>query len=121
MFRRLRGKFHDDWCSRCTAPMDIVRKQLYAMPDQIVGHYVCHDDAEYYKTHLTAVARKADIPAGMYACGLIAYRCPNCGHRAVKVSVFLPVRDEEKPEQTLYFEQGELEGFLRESALEGGM
>lgn len=43
----------------------------------------------------------------MYACGLIAYRCPQCGHRAVKVSVFLPVRGEEKMEQTLYFDHGE--------------
>lgn len=121
MFRRLRERFHDDWCSRCTAPMDIMRKQLYALPDQTVGHYVPHADAAYYNSHLQPVRRKADIPPGMYACGLIAYRCPHCGHKAVKATVFLPVRNEELPEQALYFENGELEQFMRESALEGGM
>jgi len=92
--------------------MEVIRKRLYAMPEQRVGHYVPHDDSGYYIKNLLPVSRKADIPTGMYACGLIAYRCPNCGHRAVKVSVFLPVRDAEKVEQALYFENGELDEFL---------
>lgn len=87
--------------------MEVTRKQLYAMPDQRVGHYVPHEDPEYYGKNLVPVGKKAEIPTGMYACGLIAYRCPQCGHRAVKVSVFLPVRGEEKMEQTLYFDHGE--------------
>ena len=88
--------------------MEMTRKQLYAMPTQWVGHYVPHTDAEFYKRNLTLVKKKADIPVGMYACGLIAYRCPQCGHRTVKASIFLPVRGEEKMEPTLYFDQGEL-------------
>ncbi len=111
-FRKLREKFHDDWCSECTNEMEIIRRQLYAMPEQRVGHYVSHDEPEYYITHLVPVERKAEIPTGMYACGIIAYRCPQCGHRAVKLSAFLPVRDEEKVEQALYFEKGELDAFL---------
>lgn len=77
------------------------------MPDQRVGHYVPHEEPDYYAKNLVPVEKKAEIPAGMYACGLIAYRCPQCGHQAVKVSVFLPVRGEEKAEQTLYFDHGE--------------
>lgn len=98
--------------------MEIERKQLYAMPDQLVGHYVSHSDPNYYKTHLTPVSRKSDIPTGMYACGLILYRCPNCGHTAVKLSVFLPVREEEKVEECLYFDKHEMDDFVRQTTLE---
>ncbi len=112
LFRKLRERFHDDWCSACTAPMEIIRKQLYAMPEQLVGHYTAHSQPEYYMEHLLPVERKAEIPTGMYACGIIGYRCPQCGHRAVKLSVFLPVRGEEKVEQNLYFEHGELDALL---------
>lgn len=118
LFRQLRERFHDDWCSRCTKEMEIERKQLYAMPEQLVGHYVSHTDAEYYKTHLTPVTRKADIPPGMYACGLILYRCPYCGHTAVKLTAFLPVRGEEMISEALYFEDCSLDQFLRDTALE---
>lgn len=112
LFRNLREKFHDDWCSECTAEMETIRRQLYALPTMTVGHYVRHEDPEYYKKHLVPVDKKAEIPTGMYACGITAYRCPQCGHRAVKLSVFLPVRDVEKAEQGLYFEHGEMDDFL---------
>lgn len=112
IFRKLREKFHDDWCSECTSEMEILRRQLYALPTMTVGHYVSHDDPEYYKKHLVPVEKKAQIPTGMYACGMTAYRCPQCGHRAVKLMVFLPVRDAEKGEQGLYFEHGEMDDFL---------
>lgn len=112
LFRRLREKFHDDWCSRCTAEMEVIHKQLYALPTMMVGHYVSHSDPVYYKENLVKVGKKAEIPTGMYACGIIVYRCPQCGHRAVKLSVFLPVRDQEKPEEGFYFEKGELDDFI---------
>lgn len=116
MFRKLRAKFHDDWCGRCAKVMEIERKQLYAMPDQFVGHYVSHSDPNYYKTHLTPVGRKSDIPTGMYACGLILYRCPDCGFTAVKLCAFLPVRGEEKVEECLYFDKRELDDFVRQTS-----
>ncbi len=112
MFRKLREKFHDDWCSECTAEMEVIRRQLYAMPGQRVGHYAAHTDPEYYSKNLVPVEKKTQIPTGVYACGAIAYRCPACGHRAVKLEIFLPVRDVEKYEQGLYFEHGELDSFL---------
>jgi len=112
LLRSLREKFHDDWCSECTSEMEVIHRQLYALPTMTVGHYVCHGEPEYYKKNLVPVNRKADIPTGMYACGITAYRCPQCGHRAVKLAVFLPVRDMEKPEQNLYFERGEMDDFL---------
>ncbi len=120
MFRKLRERFHDDWCSACTAQMETVKRQLYAMPGQRVGHYVSHDKPEYYTQNLVPVVRKAEIPTGMYACGIVAYRCPECGHRAVKLTIFLPVRESEKVEQTLYFEHGELDAFLWGTSMEGG-
>ena len=48
----------------------------------------------------------------MYACGLIAYQCPQCSHRMVKASIFLPVRDQEKAEEAILFEKGELDDLL---------
>lgn len=112
LIRRLRSLFHDDWCSKCHSEMEVVRKQLYALPNMMVGHYEPHEAPEYYKKNLVKVSRKAEIPTGMYACGLHAYRCTNCGHQAVKLTVFLPVRDEEKQEQLLYFDKGEMDDFL---------
>ncbi len=111
-FRKLREKLHDDWCSECTSEMEVIRRQLYALPTMTVGHYASHEDPEYYIKNLVPVERKAEIPTGMYACGITAYRCPQCGHRAVKLLVFLPVRDMEKPEQGLYFEHGEMDALL---------
>ncbi len=111
-FRNIRSIFHDDWCSRCKSQMEVVRKQLYALPDQRVGHYKAHDDAAYYQKTLVPIEKKAQVPTGMYACGMHVYRCPQCGHQAVKLTVFLPVRDEEKVEQALYFEDGEMDAFL---------
>ena len=110
--RKLREKFHDDWCSQCTAQMETVYRRLYALPDQRVGHYVSHREVQYYLDHLVPVEKKADIPTGTYACGVTAFRCPECGHRAVLLSVFLPVRDMEKGEENLYFEQGEMDPLL---------
>lgn len=109
--RKIRGVFHDDWCSKCQSKMDERKRQLYSLP-MMVGHYVSHENAEYYKNNLRKVSRKADIPTGQYACGMIVYECPECGHRAVKLSVFLPVRDQEKLEEGLYFEKGEMDDFI---------
>ena len=112
LFRNMRAAFHDDWCSKCKSQMDVVKKQLYALPTMTVGHYRANDDPAYYKKHLVPIEKKAQVPTGMYACGIHAYRCPECGHRAVKLTVFLPVRDQEKVEQLLYFEDGEMDDFL---------
>ncbi len=111
IFRKMRAVFHDDWCKECTATMDVVKKQLYMLP-QSVGNYVSHTDAEYYKKNLMKIERKAEIPIGCYACGIYVYRCPECGSRMVKLSVFLPVRDEEKYEENIYFTNGEMDDFL---------
>lgn len=29
LFRKIRGAFHDDWCSQCQNEMEVVHKQLY--------------------------------------------------------------------------------------------
>lgn len=111
LLHNLKAIFHDDWCSRCRTPMHEYYRQLYMLP-VTVDHYVSHKDADYFIQNLIKVKRKADIPPGTYACGAIVYRCPACGHRLVKLSVFLPVRDQEKFEDYIYFEQGEMDDFL---------
>ena len=112
LFRKMRAMFHEDWCNLCQSEMDVLHKQLYALPDMMVGHYISHESPEYYKNHLVPVAKKAEIPSGMYACGCHAYRCPQCGNRRTKLTIFLPVRDQEKIEEIIFFDHGELDGFL---------
>lgn len=112
ILRKMRAAFHDDWCSRCQTQMVEKGRRLFAMPDMRVGHYVSHKESEYYRKKLHPVSCKADIPSGMYACGLIAYQCPQCSHRMVKASIFLPVRDQEKAEEAILFEKGELDDLL---------
>lgn len=111
IFRKIRAAFHDDWCTECRIELDRTGKQLYLLP-MTVGHYVSHSDAAYYRNNLRPVSGKAEIPAGVYACGIIAYRCPECGRRMTKLSIFLPVREEEKYEETLCFTKGELDDFI---------
>ena len=110
-FKRMRVKFHDDWCEDCLEKMQRVKKQLFYMP-QSVGHYIRHEDAAYYVKSLIPVEKKADIPTGMYACGMYVYRCMQCGVRYVKLTPFLPVRGEEKNELPLMFMKGELNELL---------
>ncbi len=105
-------KYQDDWCKPCKCAMEKTHKQLFALPSMSVGHYVEHKDPKYFREHLYMVEKKADIPAGMYACGAIQYRCPECGKRVTVLDPFLPVRDEEKHEPSIRFEQGELDDLL---------
>lgn len=109
--KKLRGHFHDDWCSQCLNQMDMVKKQLYAMPFVTVANFSFCKDADYYKRHLVKVSKKAEIPKGTYACGIHNYRCGHCGHRAARLTIFLPVRDQELVEGLLYFDKGELDDF----------
>lgn len=111
IIRKIRSPFHDDWCKDCGKEMEITKKQLYMLP-QTVGHYVSHENASYYKQNLIKVERKADIPVGCYACGIHAYYCPECCNQLVKLSIFLPVRDQEKYEDVIYFHHGEMDDFL---------
>lgn len=113
VFRRMRAAFHDDWCKKCCAQMDVEKKQLYMLP-VIVGQYKSRSDAAYFIRNLRKAGKKADIPPGHYACGAHAFRCPDCGFRIVRLTIFLPVREEEKYEDTVYFKNGELDGFLNQ-------
>lgn len=114
-FKKIYGLFHEDCCTKCQTTMKLTKKQLF-MLNITVGHYRSHKDPEYYKKNLIKVKRKADIPAGMYACGIKSYQCPKCGHQPVYLSIFLPVRDQEKYEDTIYFENGELDSFLNDNS-----
>ena len=72
IFRKIREKFHDDWCSKCQNPMEEKRRNLYMLP-MSVGHYMEHKDPEYYKKNLIKVNRKADIPTRcicLWSCSL---------------------------------------------------
>ncbi len=114
LFKKIGSIFHDDWCRKCQTKMEEKKRQLYMLP-MTVGHYSSHSDANYYKKNLIKVNKKADIPVGKYACGIIKYKCPKCGYKITKLSIFLPVREQEKYEDSIYFENGELDDFIRES------
>lgn len=111
LIQKIRSFFRDDICKQCQIQMEEKKRQLYMLP-MMVGHYQEHKNAEYYKQNLRKVNRKADIPSGMYACGLVMYECPECGNRLVKLSIFLPVRDQEKYEDTVLFQNGEMDDFV---------
>lgn len=111
MFKKIRAIFHDDWCSKCQGQMEEKKRKLYMLP-MMVGHYTSHKNAKYYMENLTYVNKKAEIPTGFYACGVTLYECLECEHKMVKLSIFLPVRDEEKYEDFIYFENGELDDFI---------
>lgn len=116
MFRKFRSYFHDDWCPECTTVMTIKQKKIYMLP-MSVGHYISHQNAEYYKKNLIKVNKKSDIPVGIYACGMQVYCCPKCNKKVVKLSIFLPVRDEEKYEEKIFFNNGELNDFVNKEHL----
>ena len=79
----------------------------------MVGHYVSHSEQVYQIKNVTQVNKKEVIHTGQYACGIIAYKCPECLHEAVKLSVFLPVRDVEKYEDAFLFENGEVDVLIK--------
>ena len=112
--KKAKALLKDDWCKKCTEPMQLEKKQLYTLP-MTVGHYVQHDDPNYYQTNLIKVNKKADIPTGFYACGAYLYHCPHCGKKVVKLTIFLPVRDQEQFEDVYLFENGEMNDFVLNS------
>ena len=101
-----------DWCRACRLDMEEDRRRLFALPCMSVGHYVEHTDPEFYEENLYAVTQRADIPPGMYACGAVQYRCSGCGRRVTMLDLFLPVRDQEKHEGSVVFQNGELDDVL---------
>lgn len=117
LFQKAKSWLLDDHCTGCAVKMDTAKKQLYLLP-MTVGHYNSHDDPGYYEANLVPVAKKADIPTGYYACGAYIYQCPKCQKKVVKLMIFLPVRDQEKFEDTHVFEHGELVDFIENTCLE---
>ena len=94
LFSRMLARLQDNWCRDCKREMEEARRRLFALPNQTVGHYVEHTDP------------------GLYACEAIQYRCPQCGRRVTVLAPFLPVRDKEKHEGVLVFEDRALDDFL---------
>ena len=113
MFRKIRSWFHADWCEKCYSEMTVINKKLFMLPIT-VGHYQSHENAQYYIDNLYFVKKKSEIPTGYYACGLKKYHCPNCHHEITQLNIFLPVRDVEKYEDTIYFKNGELDVLLKD-------
>lgn len=105
---KLKAALKDDWCSGCAEQMNLLKKQLFILPTMTVGHYVEHDDPNYFVQNMFKVAKKAEIPAGVYACGAYLYQCPKCQKKVVKLVVFLPVRDQEQVDGAHLFEDPKL-------------
>lgn len=112
-FDKLKSKFKDDWCEKCAKPMQLQKKQLFMLPTMTVGHYVSHDDPNYYLKNLVKVNKKADIPTGFYACGTYLYHCPTCQRDVAKLVVFLPVRDQEQVEEAFLYDDKDLLNFIK--------
>ncbi len=111
IFDGLLKKNRADWCDSCKTNMTSVSQQLFWMP-MTVGHYASYKKADYYLKNLRPVAAREQIPAGYYACDARMYRCPQCGRRAAALRNFLPVREQEKVEETITFRNGELDTLL---------
>lgn len=114
LLKKIQGFFHDDWCSKCQSEMHENLRQLYALP-VMVGQYEHQEEVEYFTRRMQKVGSKEEIPSGMYACDVVAYQCPACGYKVVKLTVFLPVRAQEKFEDVYFFEKGELDRFIWEN------
>lgn len=98
-----------DWCRKCKRQMDRADRRLFAIPKLNVGHYVEYEGPEFYQDTLHPVGSRSDIPAGMYACRAVLYRCPACGSTTTVLEPFLPVRELEKRERDIVFRNGELD------------
>ncbi len=109
---KLYACFHRNCCESCLCEQDLVREQLYALPTMQVGRYIRCSDVRYYRRALEKVRSKTEIPTGMYACRIQKYLCPKCGKKMVRLTIFLPVRDKEMVEQVLYYNDGEMDGFI---------
>lgn len=81
----------------------------------MVGHYKSIDDPNYYVHNLVKVQKKSDIPTGYYACGTYLYHCPTCKTDIAKLTVFLPVRDQEQVEESHLMEDPALIKFLKQA------
>ncbi len=114
IIKKFKSLLHDDWCSNCQIQMTENYKQLFMLP-MSVGHYISHKNADYYKKNLVKVNSKKEIPISIYACGIKKYRCSKCGKSLVQLSIFLPVRDQEKYEETIYYKNGELDTFIEDN------
>ncbi len=111
LFRKMLRAFHIDWCSKCYSTMEITDTHLYFLP-MSVGNYVDHENAEYYLNNAVPISKVSDIPTGMYACRVKAYRCLECSNTAVIIYPFLPVRGEERREIAHIFENGEVDSLI---------
>lgn len=112
LFKQVKRKLSNSVCKTCGNKVTEIHHQLYALPNT-VGNYQTHrHDPSYYRENLREVCSKEMIPTGRYACELTVYKCFDCGHQKVCLSIFLPVRDEEKYEEIFYYDHGELDDFL---------
>ncbi len=95
----------DRWCIRCQCSMELVQRQSCALPIRVVTADPTRGGTAGYGRHLMKVNSDSDVPAGMCACGAHLYRCPECGRRKARLTLFLPTGQE-----TFLFEHGELDG-----------
>lgn len=105
---KLKAKLRDDWCADCSRKLEIQGEpRIYSLP-MMVGQYREHDDPVYYLRNLRPVFDIKSLPNGQYASRMTILRCPGCGCRRERLSIFLPVRGEEKFESVHFFENDEL-------------
>lgn len=113
LLSKIKGKLLYNWCDICSIEMtQLGTKQLYALPEILVGHYVDHTEPEWYKKHMHPVTSRSQIPAGMYACSLYSLQCPSCYKKITVLTTFLPVRDINKTEEVHIYKNKEFDDIL---------
>lgn len=112
LVENIRRRKDPDWCRQCKRERKQEERRLFAMPKLNVGNYAEYIGPDFYRDALYPVVSRSDIPAGMYACWTVLYRCPVCGSTTTVLEPFLPVRDQQKREKEIVFRDGELDDVL---------
>ncbi len=93
----------DRWCIKCQCSMELIQRQSCILPARILSNDPLRRDVSNYGKYLKK-AGDGDTPAGFHACGVHLYRCPECGRRKARLTLFLP-----SGQESYLFERGELD------------
>ncbi len=97
----------DRWCIKCQCSMDLAARQSCALP-KVVVHSKDRWESSNYGKHLIKLGQDEAVPPECYGCGAHLYRCPECGRRKARLTLFFP-----DGQQVYTYEHGELDSLFR--------
>ncbi len=101
ILRKMRAVFHDD-CVKLHGSYGSQKITTVFLP-QMVGNYVSHKNAAYYKNSLIKVNKKADIPTGIMPAVHIFIPLSDCGYKFIKLSRLSACKEIRKNRRKLSF------------------